>query len=90
MARGRVVRYDVDFTARKVAYCGSNGEEYAEGLCPAATAAAAGLTLIKLRRHVIPGLGLALIIAIDYLDRNMVEAALFFVVGGVSDQVLAV
>ena len=25
-----VVRYDVDFAARTVAYCGSNGEEYVE------------------------------------------------------------
>lgn len=28
--RAGVVRYDVDFTARKVAYYGSNGEEYVE------------------------------------------------------------
>lgn len=28
--RAGVVRYDVDFAARKVAYYGSNGEEYVE------------------------------------------------------------
>jgi uncharacterized protein YbcV (DUF1398 family) len=28
--RAGVVRYDVDFTARRVAYCGSQGEEYIE------------------------------------------------------------
>lgn len=28
--RAGVVRYDVDFTARTVAYCGCNGEEYVE------------------------------------------------------------
>jgi uncharacterized protein YbcV (DUF1398 family) len=28
--RAGVVRYDVDFTARSVAYCGANGEEYIE------------------------------------------------------------
>jgi uncharacterized protein YbcV (DUF1398 family) len=28
--RAGVVRYDVDFAARTVTYCGSNGEEYIE------------------------------------------------------------
>jgi uncharacterized protein YbcV (DUF1398 family) len=29
--RAGVVRYDVDFAARTVTYCGANGEEYIEG-----------------------------------------------------------
>lgn len=28
--RAGVIRYDVDFASRKVAYCGCNGEEYVE------------------------------------------------------------